>query len=118
MVRDVLFDICRRAGISDKKEAAVNFLTDPSDGKSTLRPIDVLVFGWVRGKHACVDLTGVSLLVGLRCWGFTMGQAALKDASCKVTKHEKACIENQHVTDINSVKAWRSGIVSKPQALA
>ncbi|GJR83240.1 hypothetical protein Tco_0154025 [Tanacetum coccineum] len=62
MVRDVLFDICRRAGISAKKEAPVNFLTDPSDGRSTLRPADVLVFGWVGGKHACVDLTGVSPL--------------------------------------------------------
>ncbi|KAL4557593.1 hypothetical protein LXL04_035777 [Taraxacum kok-saghyz] len=29
--------------------------------------------------------------------GFTMGQAALKAASSKVMKHEKACIENQHV---------------------
>ncbi|GJU13398.1 hypothetical protein Tco_1135794 [Tanacetum coccineum] len=45
MVRDVLFDICRHAGISVKKEAP----------------------------------------------------AALKAVSCKVTKHEKACIENQHV---------------------
>ncbi|KAL4564082.1 hypothetical protein LXL04_028133 [Taraxacum kok-saghyz] len=26
-----------------------------------------------------------------------MGQAALKAASCKVMKHEKACLENQHV---------------------
>ncbi|GJV27057.1 hypothetical protein Tco_1383505 [Tanacetum coccineum] len=61
MVRDVLFDICRRAEISAKKEAPVNFLTDPSDGRSTLRPADVLVFGWVGGKHACVDLTGFLL---------------------------------------------------------
>ncbi|GJR59436.1 hypothetical protein Tco_1501598 [Tanacetum coccineum] len=97
MVRDVLFDICRRAGISTKKEAPVNFLTDPSDGRSTLRPADVLVFGWVGGKHACVDLTGVSPLVGLSSRGFTVGQAALKAASCKVAKHEKACIKNQHV---------------------
>nr|GEV44048.1 reverse transcriptase domain-containing protein [Tanacetum cinerariifolium] len=64
-VKDVLFDICRRAGISSKKEAAVNLLTDPSDGRSTLRPDDVLVFRWVGGKHVCVDLTRVSLLVGL-----------------------------------------------------
>ncbi|GJV68014.1 putative reverse transcriptase domain-containing protein [Tanacetum coccineum] len=97
MVRDVLFDICRRAGISAKKEAPVNFLTDPSDGRSTLRPADVLIFGWVGGKHACVDLTGVSPLVRLSSRGFTVGQAALKAASCKVAKHEKACIENQHV---------------------
>ncbi|GKC30428.1 hypothetical protein Tco_1037722 [Tanacetum coccineum] len=42
MVRDVLFDICRRAGISAKKEPPVNFLTNRSDGISTLRPTDVL----------------------------------------------------------------------------
>nr|GEY00104.1 transcription factor LAF1-like [Tanacetum cinerariifolium] len=55
---------------------------------------DVLFDIW---KHACVDLTGVSPLVGLSGRGFTAGQAALKAASCKVTKHEKACIKNQHV---------------------
>nr|GEY04309.1 hypothetical protein [Tanacetum cinerariifolium] len=44
MVRDVIFDICRRAGIFAKKEAPVNFLTDPSDGRSTLRPADILFF--------------------------------------------------------------------------
>ncbi|GJZ27974.1 hypothetical protein Tco_0572621, partial [Tanacetum coccineum] len=65
MVRDVLFDICRRVGISAKQEAPVNFLTVPSDGRSTLRPADVLVFGWVGGKHACVDLMVVSHIVGL-----------------------------------------------------
>ncbi|GKF27954.1 hypothetical protein Tco_0094296 [Tanacetum coccineum] len=79
------------------KEAYVNFLTDPSDERSTLRPADILVFGWVGGKHVCVDLTGVSPLVGLNSMGFTAGQVSLKAASCKVTKHEKACIENQHV---------------------
>ncbi|GKD07066.1 hypothetical protein Tco_1186751 [Tanacetum coccineum] len=69
MVRDVLYDICRRAGISAKKEAPVNFLTDPSHGRFTLRPADVLAFGWVRGKHACVDLTEISPLVGLNSRG-------------------------------------------------
>ncbi|GKD69231.1 hypothetical protein Tco_1323321, partial [Tanacetum coccineum] len=96
MVRDVLLDICRCAGIFAKKEAPVNFLTNPSDGRSTLRQADILVFGWVRGKQACVDLTG-SPLMGLSSRSFTAGWAALKAASCKVTKHEKACIENQHV---------------------
>nr|GFC92797.1 putative reverse transcriptase domain-containing protein [Tanacetum cinerariifolium] len=97
MVRDVLFDICRRAWLSAKKESPVNFLTDPSDGRSTLRPTDILIFGWVGGKHACVVLTRVSPLVGLSSRGFTAVQAALKTASGKVTKHEKTCIENQHV---------------------
>ncbi|GJU56021.1 hypothetical protein Tco_1229735 [Tanacetum coccineum] len=38
MLRDVLFYICRRTGISAKKEASVNFLTNLSHGRSTLRP--------------------------------------------------------------------------------
>nr|GEY72894.1 putative reverse transcriptase domain-containing protein [Tanacetum cinerariifolium] len=97
MVRIVLFDICRCAGISAKKEAPVNFLTAPSNERSTLRPAEVLVVGWVGGKHACVDLIGVSPLVGLSSRSFTAGRAALKAASGNVTKHEKACIENQHV---------------------
>ncbi|MFS7976894.1 hypothetical protein Hanom_Chr10g00897701 [Helianthus anomalus] len=50
-----------------------------------------------QGKHACVDLTGVSPLVGLRDNGFVAGQAALKAESSTVAKHEKACLENQHV---------------------
>ncbi|KAF5787738.1 putative exostosin [Helianthus annuus] len=77
-VRDVLWDILRRSGISDKKEAPVNFLTDPMEGRSTLRPANMLVFGWARGKHACVDLTGVSPLAGLRENGFVAGQAVRK----------------------------------------
>nr|GEU37504.1 putative reverse transcriptase domain-containing protein [Tanacetum cinerariifolium] len=64
MVRDVLFDVCRHAGISAKKEAHVIVLTDPLDGRSKLRPADVLIFGWVGGKHVCVYPTGVSPLVG------------------------------------------------------
>ena len=59
LVRDVLWDVLRRAGISAKKEAPVNFLTDPAERRSTLRPSDVLVFGWDGGKHANGDLTGV-----------------------------------------------------------
>ena len=51
----------------------------------------------VRGKHACVDLTGVSPLVGLRDSGFVAGQAFRKAESKKVEKHAKACEENQHV---------------------
>ncbi|KAL7583650.1 hypothetical protein Lser_V15G44359 [Lactuca serriola] len=92
MVKDVLFDIFKRSGVFAKKEASVNFLTDPVEGKSTLGPTDVLIFGWVGGKYTCVDLTGVSPLVGLRTGGFTEGQTALKAATVKVTKHEKSCM--------------------------
>ncbi|MFS7972511.1 putative exostosin [Helianthus anomalus] len=81
-VRDASMDILRRAGISAKKEAPVNFLTDPSKGRSTLRPADVLV---------CV-----SPLAGFRENGFVAGQAVLKAESKKLEKHAKACEANQH----------------------
>ncbi|MCI09972.1 auxilin-like protein, partial [Trifolium medium] len=55
------------------------------------------VWAWVGGNHACVDLIGVSPLVGLRDETFTVGlQVALKVASSKAVKHEKACSDNQH----------------------
>jgi hypothetical protein len=95
-VRDVIFNIFRRAGISVKKEVPVNFLTNQQEGRSTLRPTDVMRHVWVGGKHACVYLTWVSPLIGLGTKTFTVGQADLKAASCKVAKHEKTCSYNQH----------------------
>lgn len=56
----------------------------------------VFVFVWTGGKHVCMELIGVSPLVSLGSRVFTMMHAALKDASCKMVKHEKICIENQH----------------------
>ncbi|GJX23944.1 hypothetical protein Tco_0228389 [Tanacetum coccineum] len=50
MVRDVLFDICRRAGISTKKKGPMDFLIDPSDGRSTLRLADVLFLDRLEGN--------------------------------------------------------------------
>nr|GEX67555.1 auxilin-like protein [Tanacetum cinerariifolium] len=99
LVKDIEFhfDMTVRQKAVFKCLPPVNFLTDPLDGRSTLRPTGVLIFRWVGGKHACVDLTRVSPLVGLSSRGFTVGQAALKDSPCKVTKHEKTCIKNQHV---------------------
>jgi hypothetical protein len=55
--RCFLFLIFVYAGISAKKEAPMNFLTDPQDERSTLRSLDVLVHGWVEEKYVCVDLT-------------------------------------------------------------
>jgi len=43
-----------------KKEASVNFLTDPQEGSLTLRPTNVLVYGWEAWKRACVEFNGVS----------------------------------------------------------
>ncbi|MCI10479.1 auxilin-like protein, partial [Trifolium medium] len=91
-----LFPVDERVGISVKKETHMNFLADPLEGRYTLRPTDVLVYGWIEGRHACVDLIGVSPLVGLTTGEFTVGQASLKAGSSKVAKHERACSDNQH----------------------
>ncbi|GJZ41300.1 hypothetical protein Tco_0588186 [Tanacetum coccineum] len=57
---------------------------------------DVL-FDICRETCVCVDLTGVSPIVRLSGRGFIVVRAALQAASCKVTKHKKVCIENQHM---------------------
>nr|GEW27007.1 auxilin-like protein [Tanacetum cinerariifolium] len=67
-----------------------------------------IVFECLRAPHAQDFLLAISIdglgqhmspvkYRRLSSRGFTAGQAALKAASGKVTKHEKACIENQHV---------------------
>jgi hypothetical protein len=55
-----------------------------------------MMYEWVGGKHACIDLTGVSPLMGLRVGDFIVGRASLKAASSKTVKHEKTCSNNQH----------------------
>lgn len=50
--RDVLFDIFWKAGVLVKKEAPTNFLTDPLDRRSTLRPADVDV--WMDRRRTCM----------------------------------------------------------------
>jgi len=48
-----------------------------------------MVYGWVGGKHACVDLTRVSPLMRIGVSAFTVGQTTLKVASIKVANYEK-----------------------------
>ena len=95
-VRDILCDVFWRAGVQVKKEAPVNLLTDPKEGRSTLRPADILVYNWSEGKHACVDVTGASPMVGLSAGIFEVGLAASNAAAAKVEKHDGACRANQH----------------------
>jgi len=44
-VRDVVFNIFRWAGVSVKRKAPVNFMTDPLDRRLTLWPAYVMVYG-------------------------------------------------------------------------
>lgn len=75
----------------------MNLLTNSLERRSTLKPIDILIFEWVERKHACMDLTWVFTLVDLRSEGFTIGQTTLKTKSYKVSKHEKMYMKNQHI---------------------
>ncbi|KAL8265419.1 hypothetical protein R6Q59_023549 [Mikania micrantha] len=90
LVRDVLCDVLKRANISIKKEASVNFLTDSLKGRSTLRHACILVFGWEGGKHPCV--TGVSPLVGLRDTGYVAGHATLKARGVRQAFHSQTLV--------------------------
>ncbi|KAL8245134.1 hypothetical protein R6Q59_011392 [Mikania micrantha] len=53
LVRYVMCDVLKRANISAKKKAPVNILTDPLEGRSTIRPVDTYMFGW-EGENTCV----------------------------------------------------------------
>jgi len=44
-----IYYIFRWAIVSMKKEVSVNFLTNSQEGRSTLRPTDVVVYWWIGG---------------------------------------------------------------------
>jgi hypothetical protein len=44
----------------------VNFLTNSQEVRSTLRPIDVLVYGWVGDKYAFFELDCSFFTCGIR----------------------------------------------------
>lgn len=67
----------------------MNFLTDPFEGMSTLRPANILVFGWTVGKTRLCGPYSVSPLSELKNNGFIAGQIALKAELGEVGKHEK-----------------------------
>jgi hypothetical protein len=56
----------------------VNFLTDLLERRFTLRLADVLVYGWVGEKYACVNFIEVFPLVVLTTRDFTVGQTTSK----------------------------------------
>jgi hypothetical protein len=72
----------------------VNFIIDPLEGRSTLRPANVLVYRWVGEKYACVDLNEVSPIVGL-----TTGE--LQDKQSSKLLHAKWQNMREYVLTIN-----------------
>ncbi|CAJ2667597.1 unnamed protein product [Trifolium pratense] len=102
---DEFFPVCRKSCLDQIGEHAVHCKELPGFKYRHDFVMDVLCVIFKRAgiceergrKHACVDLTRVSPLVGLKTGDFIVGQEALKAASSKVVKHEKTCSDNQHV---------------------
>ena len=57
VVRDILVDICSKVGIMVRKEVHMGFLLED---RKELRPSDLLLFNWIQGIDACLDMTGIS----------------------------------------------------------
>jgi hypothetical protein len=91
LVRDILVDICSKAGIMVRKEAPMGFLTE--EGRE-LRPADVLLFNWLQCKDACLDVTGVSPLAGSGVASWAPGVALSNAAEKKRKKYASKCEDN------------------------
>ncbi|XP_026378741.1 uncharacterized protein LOC113273199 [Papaver somniferum] len=61
LVRDVIVDICYKAGVPVRKEVFLGFL---SDNDKNLRPADILILNWENGEDVCTDVIGVSPFTG------------------------------------------------------
>ncbi|GJZ30128.1 hypothetical protein Tco_0575175 [Tanacetum coccineum] len=89
LVRDVLYDVLKRARISSKKEAPVNFLIDPLERRSTLRPADILMFGWAGGNMLVWILLECPLLLGSRTMGLLQDKLRCKRNRAKLLNTRK-----------------------------
>ncbi|KAL6544231.1 hypothetical protein OROGR_010728 [Orobanche gracilis] len=88
LVRDTLLDVFFRSGISAGKEVDIG-LRDGSD--RSLRPADLLLYAWDRGRDVCVDLTGSSPLTQSGMMDFVPGQVVAKAVKHKCEKYRDLC---------------------------
>ncbi|KAL6511201.1 hypothetical protein OROHE_020570 [Orobanche hederae] len=88
LVRNTLLDVCFRSDISAGKEVDIG-LRDGSD--RCLRPADLLLYAWDRGRDVCVDLTGSSPLTRSGMLDFVPGQVVAQAAKRKCVKYRDLC---------------------------
>ncbi|GKA05393.1 hypothetical protein Tco_0684513, partial [Tanacetum coccineum] len=62
LVRNILVDICSKVGVMMRKDALMGFLSE--DGKD-LRHANLLLFNWLQGKDACLDVTYILPFIGI-----------------------------------------------------
>lgn len=88
LFRDVLSDICLRAGMHALKEVDLGFL---STGGDALRPADILIYNWDMGRNVCLDVTGISHFTGGGVNTFLPGQVVCNAVSRKRNKYLDKC---------------------------
>ncbi|CAL1405258.1 unnamed protein product [Linum trigynum] len=89
LVRDTLLDICYRYGISAGMEVDIGLV----DGHGRpLRPVDLLLYSWDRGRDVCVDLTGSSPLTQTGMTDFVPGRVVADAAQRKCVKYRDLCM--------------------------
>ncbi|XP_026414010.1 uncharacterized protein LOC113309718 [Papaver somniferum] len=91
LVRNVLADMCYKAGVAARKEAVLGFL---SDNATSLRPADILVYTWEDGKDVCMDIIGVSPFTSASTRDLSSGHAISAAIACKRTKYLDKCLSH------------------------
>ncbi|XP_026458438.1 uncharacterized protein LOC113358943 [Papaver somniferum] len=88
LVKDVLADMCYKAGVAARKEVSLGFL---SNTENELRPADIMVYNWEDGKDACMDVTGVSPFTSARKRNISPGHAIIAAITCKNKTYLDKC---------------------------
>nr|GEW00056.1 putative reverse transcriptase domain-containing protein [Tanacetum cinerariifolium] len=91
LMYDILVDICSEVGIIVRKEDPIGFLSE--DGKD-LRPADLLLFNWLQGKDACLDVTDISPFAGTGVNSWAPGLALHNAVEKKRRKYASICADN------------------------
>nr|GEW96172.1 putative reverse transcriptase domain-containing protein [Tanacetum cinerariifolium] len=93
--KDLVFKLAvpmfSEGGIMVRKKAPMGFLSD--DGKD-LRPADLLLFNWLQGKDAYLDVTCISPFVDIGATSWAHGVALNNDVEKKKRKYASICEEN------------------------
>ncbi|XP_026436600.1 uncharacterized protein LOC113334597 [Papaver somniferum] len=88
LVRDFCEEMCYKANVAARKEAAVGFL---SSKDNVMRPVDILIYNWECGRDVCFDVTGVSPFAGSGYRNFTLGHAISAAITRKRNKYVDKC---------------------------
>ena len=91
MVRDMLVDISCEVGVSVRKEAPLGFLLETGND---LRRANLLLFNWVHGKDACVDVIESSPFDGTGVSSWAPSASLANVAERKRKKYTAKCEEN------------------------